>query len=206
MPQSAASAPRTRRTAGRRAGESGSRAAILDAARDLFAAHGYDGASLRAVATRAGVDPGVIRHFFGDKRGLFAATVADRTVIPERMAAALNGPPESVGVRVADAYFRLWEDDKTQPILMGLVRSAITSQDGVGMLLEVIGGRIQQSAPFPPGREGRMRGLALTSSHLFGVAVARHILKVPMLVEMTREEIVAVVGPTLQRYLTSPDI
>lgn len=187
-------------------GPSETRADILDAARDLFAAHGYEGASIRAIASKAGVDSALIRHFFGNKQSLFAATVADRTVIPERMAAALAGPPESIGVRVADAYFRLWEEDETRSILMGLIRSAITSQHGVGMLLEVIGGRIQETAPFPPGKDGRMRGLALASAHLVGVAVARHILQVPMLAEMTREELVTAVGPALQRYLTSSDV
>lgn len=200
------SAPTPKRSTGRRVGPTETRGDILDAARDLFAAHGYEGASLRAIAARAGVDTGLIRHFFGNKQSLFAATVADRTVIPERMAAALLGPRETVGARVADAYFALWEDDETRSILMGLIRSALTSDQGVGMLLEVIGGRIQETAPFPPGKDGRMRGLALTSAHLVGVAVARHLLQVPMLVDMTREELVAAVGPSLQRYLTSPDL
>jgi len=51
-----------------------------------------------------------------------------------------------------------------------------------------------------------MRGLALASSHLFGVAVGRYILEMPMLTEMTRRELVDAIGPTRQRYLTSPDI
>lgn len=200
------SEPGPKRSTGRRVGPTETRAAILDAARELFAAHGYEGASIRAIASKAGVDSALIRHFFGNKQSLFAATVADRTVIPQRMAAALAGPAESIGVRVADAYFRLWEEDETRSILMGLIRSAITSQHGVGMLLEVIGGRIQETAPFPPGKDGRMRGLALASAHLVGVAVTRHILQVPMLADMTRDELVAAVGPSLQRYLTSADV
>ncbi len=194
------------RSPGRRGAGSGTREAILDAARDLFAAQGFEAVSVRSIAARAGVDPGLIRHFFGDKESLFATTVADRTVIPQRIAEALAGPPESIGVRVADTYLSLWEDEQTRPIFEGLVRTAITSTHGIGMLLDVIGGRVQQTTPFPPGREGRMRGIALTSSHLFGVAVARYILRVPMLVDMPRDELISAIAPTLQRYLTSPDI
>ena len=69
---------------GRRPGPVSTKDAILDAARDQFTQHGYKGATLRAIAGQAGVDPGLIRHFFGDKEGLFAASLA---LPPEAMAA-----------------------------------------------------------------------------------------------------------------------
>ena len=49
------------------------RRAILGGARDEFEAAGYEGASLRAIADRAGVVAGTIVHHFGDKRGLLHA-------------------------------------------------------------------------------------------------------------------------------------
>ena len=49
--------PAGKRGPGRRPGESGTRQAILDAARAQFAAHGWDGATIRAIAADAGVDP-----------------------------------------------------------------------------------------------------------------------------------------------------
>lgn len=193
--------PPAKRPVGRRGGDSDTRAAILDAARDLFSEHGFEKASVRAIASRAGVDSALIRHFFGDKATLFATTMADRTVIPERIGAALAGPPESRGRRVADAYLGLWDDEEMRPILMGLVRSAMTSPNGVPLLLDIVGGRIQETAPFPPGKDGRMRGFALAATHLFGVAIGRHIIRLPMLVEMSREELVDSVAPAVQKYL-----
>lgn len=74
-------------------GDSPSAGAVLDAARDLFAEHRYAGASMRAIAGRAGVDTGLIRHFFGDKNGLIAATVAEGSTAPDRLADALSGNP-----------------------------------------------------------------------------------------------------------------
>lgn len=196
-----ADSPAPRRS-GRRGGDSDTRGAILDAARDLFAAHGYEGVSVRAIAARAGVDSALIRHFFGDKQKLFATTVADRTVIPQRIAVAFLGPSESLGARVVDVYLGLWEDEETRPVLLSLVRSAMVSEHGIAPLLEVIGGRIQQTAPFPAGKDGRMRGFGLAATHLFGVAVARHILHLPMIVDMTHEELVAALAPEIQKYLT----
>lgn len=201
MPEPTAAARRKRPT-GRRTGDSGTRDAILDAARDLFAEHGYEGASMRAIAARAGVDTGLIRYFFADKQTLFATTMADRTVIPQRVAAALAGPPDSLGVRVTDIYLRLWEEPETRPILLGLVRSAMTSEHGAELLIEVIAGRIRGEHAPPLAADPKVRGFALAASHLFGVAVARHVLRVPVLSEVPHDELVATVGPVIQAYLT----
>ncbi|MEQ6896386.1 TetR family transcriptional regulator [Microbacterium sp. KR10-403] len=193
--------PARRRPSGRRAGDSGTRDAILDAARDLFADKGYDGASMRAIAARAGVDPALVRHFFTDKQTLFAATMADRTAIPQRLAAAFAGPPEERGRRLTAAYFGLWEDDEMRPILLGLVRSAMTSGHGVMMLIEALTARARQDAPVPLIDSPAARGFSLAASHLFGTSVARHVLKVPMLAALPFDELVDLVAPTIEGYL-----
>lgn len=192
--------PRKRPT-GRRAGDSGTRDAILDAARDLFAERGYEGASIRAIAADAGVDPALIRHFFGDKDTLFATTVADRTVIPQRLAGSLAGDPSSAGRRVADTYLRLWEDPETRLVLMALVRSATTSDRAASMLFEILGSRAREQPGFEPPDDDRMRQVGLVASHLLGVAVARYILKLPPLTSIDRDALVDELAPTIQRYL-----
>ncbi len=194
--------PARKRPTGRRTGDSGTRDAILDAARDLFATHGYEGASIRAIASRAGVDAALIRHFFGDKETLFATTMADRTVIPARMAAILTGPPETLGVRATDAYLRMWEDEETKPILLGLVRSAMTSEHGNELLAEVIGGRVGESTPLLSPDDPNVPRLALAASHLFGVAVVRNVLRMPVLADLSHDELVAQLAPVIQDYLT----
>ena len=60
---------------GRRPGNQDTREAILAAARETFAERGFDGASIRAIATSAGVDPALVHHYFGTKDELFLATV-----------------------------------------------------------------------------------------------------------------------------------
>lgn len=188
-----------KRPGGRRAGDSGTRDAILDAATTLFSQRGYDGASLRAIAAAAGVDPALIRHFFGDKETLFAAVVADRTTIMQRLAGSLAGDQRDIGLRVTGIYLRLWEEPQTRRVLLAITRSATTSERAARMLTEALGGKIRATA----GEEAeRIRRITFAGSHLFGLAVARHIIKQPSVAEMDLDQLIAQIAPTIQRYLT----
>ncbi len=60
---------------GRRPGNQDTREAILAAARQAFAEKGFDGASIRQIATGAGVDPALVHHYFGTKDQLFLDTM-----------------------------------------------------------------------------------------------------------------------------------
>ncbi|MFC0712994.1 TetR/AcrR family transcriptional regulator [Cellulomonas biazotea] len=184
------------RRTGRRTGDSGTRDAILDAALALFAERGYDGASIRAIASAAGVDPALIRHFFGDKDTLFATVVADRTAIPGIVGRAIGGDPATAGRAVTDAYLRLWEAPATRPVLLALVRSAVTSERAAQMLREILLTHTAQADP------DRARRATLAGTHLLGVAVARHVVHLPPIADLTHDELVDEVAPTIQRYLT----
>jgi TetR/AcrR family transcriptional regulator len=56
------------------------RQAILDAAEEVFAANGFDGARIDAIAAASGYNKSLLFHYFGDKLGLYAEIVrrADR--------------------------------------------------------------------------------------------------------------------------------
>jgi AcrR family transcriptional regulator len=193
--------PKTNPRTGRRAGNSGTRDAILDAATTLFAERGYEGASMRRIAAAAAVDPALIRHFFGDKDTLFATVIADRTIIFQRLAASLPGDPSQIGTRVADAYLRLWEEPKTRSILMAIVRSATISENAAQMLRDALADTIRDHVGEPDERQAQL--LALAGSQLFGLAVARHIVKVPAITQLALDDLVGQVAPTIQRYLSA---
>lgn len=198
-------APGRKRPTGRRAGDSGTREAILDAALRLFADRGYDSASIRAIGAAAGVDPGLVRHYHRDKATLFATALAERTVIPERLAAALHGDPYSAGFRVTDTYLQLWEDPDTRPVLLALVRSATTSPQAAAMLRDALGARTRPTPESPGLDEDQAHRLALAGSHLLGVAFARHIIQLPPITALDHDNLVHLIAPTIQRYLTSND-
>jgi AcrR family transcriptional regulator len=190
--------------AGRRAGGSGTREAILAAAREQFANKGYDGASLRAIAAAAGVDTGLIRHFYGSKDDLFAATLHIPEEIPQRVLAALAGDPESLGERMTDAYLRLWEDPATAEPILAIARSAIASNKAADRLRAILGTRLLHQVALQLASDHQDTRAALAGAHLMGIALARYVLRVEPLTSLGRDTLIAMCAPAIQRYLTQP--
>jgi len=60
------------------------RRAILDAARAIFASRGYEQATIRAIASEAGIDASMVMRYFGSKAGLFAAAASVTLEAPDR--------------------------------------------------------------------------------------------------------------------------
>src|SRR5580704_4195348 len=93
--------------AGRRPGNVDTRGEIIEAARRIFAAKGYDGTSLRAVAREAGVDPALVHHYFDGKASLFVAAMAlpfDPREVKEHAAS-----PEYSGARTIESFLSMWD-------------------------------------------------------------------------------------------------
>ncbi|GEM_PF-414077 len=197
-PRDAAGGAPAPRPTGRRPGEGGTREAILDAALDLFAANGIDATSMRAIAARAGVDPALVRHYHRDKESLFAQAVADRLELTPRVRGALAGDPAGRGERVAALYLGLWEDPDVRPVLLALVRSATTSEHAAELFMQTMAARIGPAGSPPMTAQ---RGMMLAVSHLIGVAIGRHIIRMPALVDAPLDELVQEIAPAIQRYL-----
>lgn len=185
---------------GRRPGESNTREAILQAARQGFARHGYDGATIRAIARAAGVDPALVHHFYGSKEELFAAAMEVPFTPAEVLPALLEGERAELGERLV--RFFLSVSDAGSAAFVALIRSASSNERAATMLREFMAraviGRIAASLGVP-GAELRA---TLVGSQLAGLVLARHVLRVEPLASADDDTIVAWVAPTLQRYLT----
>jgi AcrR family transcriptional regulator len=198
----------TRRRAGRRPGGHDTRADILAAAREIFAERGYDGASVRRIATSAGVDPALVHHYFGTKEKLFRATVEapidPAVVLPQILAGGVDG----LGERMLRTFLGVWEHPETGPAMRATVRSVVASELSALLLREFFATQIVRRVIGELDLEGTPEEKALraslVASQLFGVALARYIIRFEPLASVPNDTIVAVVGPTIQRYLTAP--
>jgi TetR/AcrR family transcriptional regulator len=81
----------------------GSRNRILDAAAEEFAAHGFAGARVEAIARRAGLNKQLISHHFGGKEGLYEAVLARRLSSP-------GGELTARGSKLGELFDRAIED------------------------------------------------------------------------------------------------
>lgn len=195
-----------RRRTGRRPGNQGTRETILAAARAAFAEHGYDGASIRAIATAAAVDPALVHHYFGSKQQLFLATVQPPIDPAELIPKVLAGGVDGLGRRLAETFLSVWEDPVTGPAFEALLRRALANRVSARLVREffavqVIRRAMQNLEQLVDPAEVPFRA-TLVASQLFGLAVIRYVLRFEPLASAPREQVAAAVGPTLQRYLT----
>jgi len=192
---------------GRRAGDSGTRDAILTASRAQFAEHGYDGATIRAIARAAGVDPALVHHYYGDKENLFAAAMQLPVIPSEVIAAALTrrNPGESLGTHMVATALSVWESAEVRDAFQTMLRSALTSDQAAATLREFITQAILR--PLASAAEGGVAERApfrasLVGTQMLGLALSRYVLRFEPVASASADELAAAVGPTIDRYLT----
>ena len=110
---------------GRRPGSPDTRAAILEAARGLFASSGLSGTSVRAVAAKAGVDPALVHHYFGTKEDLFMAALALPFDPREVLGPVVALGPDGAADRLLRVFLSIWDDPELQVPMIALARSLI---------------------------------------------------------------------------------
>jgi AcrR family transcriptional regulator len=190
---------------GRRPGNQDTRQAILSAARQAFAERGFDGASIRQIATSAGVDPALVHHYFGAKDKLFLATMAapidPGELIPKIFEAGLDG----IGERLVRTFLGVW-DSPAGSSAAALFRSALQHEWSARMLREFLVTQVLRRAVghLQLDPVDAPRRAALVASQMAGIVMVRYILKIEPMASMSQDEIVYSIAPTIQRYLTEP--
>jgi len=179
------------------------RQVILDAAREQFAEKGYAAASVRAIARVADVDPALVHHYFGSKEKVFVAAMELPFDPADRLSVVLEGDLDRLAERLTRMFLGMWADPRFRTPMLGLVRSAFTSEQGATMLREFVGeallGRVAQAAstagPVDPLR------VQAAAAQLVGVVILRYVVRLEPLASASDEDLVALVAPVVHRYL-----
>lgn len=186
---------------GRRPGTSETRELVLVAARRRFATHGYDASSLRAIASDADVDPALLIHYFGTKEALFVAAVGLPGQLPDVFADIALLPKKQAAETLVRRYLNIVDSEHSRNTILALVRSAVSSDKAASMLrmflsdmlLDVIEQRHAKGVP-------RLKA-SLIAAQLVGIAMLRHVLRLPPLARARPDEIVDLVAPAIEQYL-----
>ncbi len=189
---------------GRRPGMSGTREAIIAAARAAFSEHGYDRTTLRAIAQAAGVDPALIVHYFGSKQALFVEAVQlpfdPSVILPELLA----GERCTVGERLAQFLIATMENRESRAHIVGLVRAAATDDIAARRLRRLIEEELYAPLADALGTSDAALRAGLLGAQVVGLVMARYVVAVEPLASTPPDRLVRILAPVLQRLLVDP--
>ena len=161
----AMSAATARRRARARPADGGAdrRQAILDAAREQFSEKGYDGASVRASPATPTWTRRWCTTTSAARSRSSSRRCSCRSTRPTCCRRCSTGDPDGLGERLARFFLGMWADPAFRTPMLGLIRSAFTSEQGATLLREFVGsallGRVAQAVGVgrPAARRGRCR-------------------------------------------------
>lgn len=193
------------RRTGRRPGNSGAKEEILATARTAFAEGGYDGTSVRQIASGAGVDPALVHHYFGTKDKLFLAVVQP-PFDPARLMAQIHADgADGLPERLVRTFLGVWEGPVSGPAMQSLIRGGVAHRATGRLLREFFARQIVRHLGGVVGDRVAADELplraSLVASQLFGLAVTRYVLEFEPLAGTPLDDVAAAVAPTVERYL-----
>jgi AcrR family transcriptional regulator len=175
------------------------RRAILSAARAMFAARGYEGTTIRAVAAQADVDPSMVMRYFQSKAGLFTAAVIMDLQVPDLRSVE----PDDRGELLVRFFIGRWEDPAVGEEMIALLRTAATSETIAGQLQSVLSQLVTRPIADLGDERAAVRG-GFIAAQLLGVGLCRYILRQQPLAALPADDVIAAVTPSVQRYLSQP--
>jgi AcrR family transcriptional regulator len=166
---------------------------------------GFTGASIRRIASAAGVDAALVHHYFGSKEKLFLATVEVPVDLPRMLSGISKDGIDGLGERLIRTILGVWESPAGAGIGAAL-RAALADPARARMLREFVVPQIIGPLLGPlhlPAPEAALR-TSLLITQVLGVITGRYLLAVEPLASLSVDELAGNVGATLQRYLTGP--
>ena len=177
---------------------------VLRAAKQRFAEQGYEKTTLRQIARDAHVDAAMVLYLFGSKAELFRESM--RLVLDADMlvAAMTDGSREDIGTRLTRAYLRIWDEPDTGPTMVAMLHSAMLNADAYEAFRDFMRGYVLAtiSGVLGDGPDTRLRA-NLAGTNLVGTALLRYVMRVGPLTDLSTDEVVGLIAPSVQRYLTA---
>lgn len=185
---------------GRPPGTSTKRAAILQAAHELFSAQGYEQTSIRQIARQAEVDPALVRHYFSDKTTLFLAAAQisfDPRLLVKRLAA---GGRAGMGERILAVALPIWESPMGRSVVVAGQHEPKLLVSFVRVISEAISSAAEQTLGELSPAERTVR-IAMVQSTLSGLFATRYLAELELVANLPPAVIVKRWAPLLQRII-----
>ena len=185
---------------GRRPGPTTTRQAIAEAARRQFAELGYDRATIRGIASEAGVDAALVVRFYGSKDALFNDVMALPPAVADAIAGLADGPRPTAGRRLAEVIVGMLEDPRSRSVVLGRIRSAASHPDAAALVRETVTQDVGRLVAALTDDKPEIRAV-LVGSQVVGLALARYVVRVEPLASLPAADVIDYIAPTFQQYL-----
>jgi len=170
-------------------------ARILDAAAQAFLTAGYDRTTIRAVASAAGVDAGLVMHYFESKQELYRRVI-DAAPVPE-----ISGAPaeatEQILAMLADRLA------STPVASLALLRSMLTNPEAASAASAGIARYEAQIAEAIPAADADLRA-AIISAVTIGITISRHLIKSDELATADPAQVISLLRPCIRSLAAQP--
>ncbi|UQX87752.1 TetR family transcriptional regulator [Jatrophihabitans telluris] len=184
----------------RNTGSEDTRDHLINSARVLFAANGFNGTSVRAIAARAGVDASLIRHYFGDKAGLLVASMALPVNPVDLVREAFEQGPAGLGSRIIRTFLTAWDPHRS--VFSALLRTSMATAEQDPPVVQMMRGVVLTGLTGVMTGEDRELRAELVVAQIVGLASLRYVLAITPLANAPVEDVAARYGPALQRLIT----
>ncbi|GAA2429353.1 TetR family transcriptional regulator [Streptomyces pulveraceus] len=164
---------------------------ILSAARRLFSERGYERTTIRAVATEAAADPGLVMRYFESKEALFSRVARiDMDAEP-----SIGGSP----AEVADTLLASLRDKlaKEPEAALALLRSMLTHPEASREVHAYVSAQQRRMTDALPQDNAALRA-DLLGAVMLGTLLGRYLIRMETLQDAPPEEIAALLSPCFQ--------
>jgi AcrR family transcriptional regulator len=168
-----------------------------------FAQSGYDATTIRGIAAAAGVDPALVRHYFGSKEHLFVVALEFPVDPVEFVPRLLDPGIDGLGERIASFFLEAWDTPGGRPFL-ALLRSVASNEQAAEALRQFVSREVLSRVAAILVLDRPQLRAALAASHLIGLAMTRYVVRLEPIASASRDDLARAVGPSIQRYFDHP--
>ncbi len=179
-------------------------ARIVAVARASFAENGWAGTTLRAVARDSGVDSRLVSYYFKDKSALLQACLQPPPGYLERIRVVTHTPLRRRGAALVQTLLTSWNDPPTATVLRSIILTAAHEPVARQRLQDVFRTGMIGAVADSLDDDDRSKRAGLVASQLVGLAMTRYVWRLEPIAGLPDGEVVALIGPTIQRYLSGP--
>jgi AcrR family transcriptional regulator len=156
---------------------------------------------MRSIAAEARVDAALVVHFFGNKATLLSEAVEWPFDPSMEMPKLLADGRSKVGRNLAALVLRTWDEEGTRHPVLTLLSAASIEPQAAEMMRRFLSDQLFAPLMKELRADHPLLRTDLAISQLVGLAMGRHVLRLEPIASMPADEVVRLVGPTLQRYL-----